>query len=77
MWGIEIMSDVEKDVNEQDIDHIVALLDHMNETGVSRLKVQVSDTLQDGETKRVYHHGRCDVGSPWARGEAFDVLETE
>lgn len=77
MWGIEIMSDVEKDVNEQDIDHIVALLDHMNETGVSRLKVQVSDTLQAGETKRVYHHGRCDVGSPWARGEAFDVLETE
>ena len=26
---------------------------------------------------RSYHHGRCDVGSPWARGEAFDVLEEE
>ena len=24
---------------------------------------------------RRYHHGRCDVGSPWACGTAFDVLE--
>ena len=71
------MSEEQKNANEQDIERIVALLDQMNETGVSRLKVQVSDTLQDGETKRVYHHGRCDVNSPWAKGEAFDVLETE
>lgn len=71
------MSEEQKDANEQDIDRVIALLDQMNENGVSRLKVQVSDTLQAGETKRVYHHGRCDVGSPWAKGEAFDVLETE
>ena len=24
---------------------------------------------------RQYHHGRCDIGSPWACGTAFDVLE--
>ncbi len=31
----------------------------------------------EGEVKETYHHGRCDVGSPWARGCSFDVLESE
>ena len=28
---------------------------------------------KEGETKKEYHHGRCDVGSPFARGELFDL----
>ena len=26
------------------------------------------DAFADGEIKEVHHHGRCDVGSAWAKG---------
>ena len=54
---------------------IVRLLDSMVEAGASRIKVETSKELDSGEVKKTYHHGRCDVGSPWAKGEWFDVLE--
>lgn len=62
---------------DKEIDDIVAMLDSfaMSETG--RLKVKTSDDLAPGEIKREYHHGRCDIGSPWACGASFDVLEDE
>ncbi len=71
------MSDFKKDIKieEQDIDNVMALLDEMTASGVSRLKVKTSEELEQGETKKAYHHGRCDIGSPWACGTAFDVLE--
>lgn len=56
------------------VDDIVRLLDQYAESGGSRLKLQVVE----GEGKIIskeYHHGRCDVGSPWAKGQAVDVLE--
>ena len=60
--------------NLQDIDEIVKLLDTYAREGGSRLKLRVVEG--DGEVvERQYHHGRCDVGSPWAKGAAFDVLE--
>lgn len=60
--------------NSQDIDALVALLDGYTKAGDSRIKVEVVEG--EGEViARQYHHGRCDVGSPWARGAAFDVLE--
>lgn len=39
------------------------------------MKLEVSEELSSGDTKHAYHHGRCDIGSPWAKGTAFDVLE--
>lgn len=58
----------------QDIDAIIALLDDYAASGGSRMKVDVIEG--DGSViEKQYHHGRCDVGSPWARGLAFDVLE--
>lgn len=59
----------------KDEDEIVRLLDQMTKDGNSRIKVNVVQNVQPGSVKREYHHGRCDVGSPWARGECFDVLE--
>lgn len=60
--------------SEQDIDALVALLDGYTRAGDSRIRVDVVEG--EGEVlARQYHHGRCDVGSPWARGTAFDVLE--
>ncbi len=58
-----------------DIDALIQLLDRYNESGGSRLKLQVVEG--DGAVvDRQYHHGRCDIGSPWSRGECFDVLKT-
>lgn len=63
---------------QEDINAVIALLDGYTRAGDSRIKVNVVEG--QGETQgevisRKYHHGRCDVGSPWACGEAFDVLE--
>lgn len=65
----EMNSDMSKDV-----DALVALLDGCTQAGESRMKLDVVEG--EGEVlSRKYHHGRCDVGSPWACGAAFDVLE--
>lgn len=56
-----------------DVDEIIALLDGYTRAGGSRMKIEVVEG--EGEVlSRKYHHGRCDVGSPWACGTAFDVL---
>lgn len=63
-----------ENTQNQDIENIISLLDGLTESGESRIKVQVVDG--EGEMlSHKYHHGRCDVGSPWAKGTAFDVLE--
>ena len=62
---------------EADIEQIIAMLDGFAASEASRLKVEVSDECAEGEVKHSYHHGRCDVGSPWARGCAFDVIEDD
>lgn len=59
----------------KEIDDLVALIDKMTMDGTSRLKVKVSDDVLEGTYKKEYHHGRCDINSPWACGTAFDVLE--
>lgn len=63
---------------------IIAMLDKLTKNEVSRIKINVEDNSEesassDATTSPVneYHHGRCDVGSPWAKGCAFDVLEDE
>ena len=61
--------------DNKDIENLLNLLDNFTTKEESRMKLTVSENLQQGEIEKQYHHGRCDVGSPWARGEAFDVLE--
>lgn len=61
--------------NNKQIDDIVAMLDGFASSETGRLKVKMSDELEEGTTKKEYHHGRCDINSPWACGTAFDVLE--
>ena len=57
-----------------DVEALIALLDGCTQAGESRIKLDVVEG--GGEVlSRKYHHGRCDVGSPWACGTAFDVLE--
>ena len=51
-----------------EIDDVINMIDGKMNSGVSRLKVGFSEELEEGEKKEAYHHGRCDVGSPWAKG---------
>ncbi len=60
-----------------DIESMIKLLDGFAASQESRLKVIASEELEQGDTKKTYHHGRCDIGSPWAKGLSFDVLEDE
>lgn len=65
------MNDKQKE--QKQIDDMVKLLDGFASSDGSRLKIEMSDDLKEGETKRAYHLGRCDIGSPWACGNAFDA----
>lgn len=64
-------------IDDANLEQIIAMLDGFASSDASRLKLEVSDEYNKGEVKRQYHHGRCDIGSPWAKGCAFDVLEDE
>ena len=61
-------------VDDKDIEEIMALLDGYVKSEGSRMKIQVTEG--DGKVvDKKYHHGRCDVGSPWAKGDSFDLCE--
>lgn len=60
-------------VDYNDVENIIHLLDSRMEAGTSRINLHVEDTVAAGETREVYHHGRCDVGSPWAKGTAGNL----
>ncbi len=65
---------------EQPMTHpedIIQMLDSMTSSGVSRIKVETADSLEEGCAQKSYHHGRCDVGSPFATGKLFDLEEQE
>lgn len=64
-----------KETAEKDIDNLLEILDDFCAAGERRMKLDVSDDMVSGDRKRTYHHGCCDIGSPWAKGTAFDVLE--
>lgn len=60
-----------------EIDDVINMLDNMAKGGVSRIKVETSENMADGEVKKAYHHGRCDVGSPFASGQLFDAEDPD
>lgn len=65
---------VHDDEKEQrQIENMVKMLDGFASSDGSRLKIEMSEELGEGEAKRAYHLGRCDIGSPWACGNAFDA----
>lgn len=64
-----------RSASEKDIDNLLGILDGFCEAGERRMKLNVSEEVASGSSKKEYHHGCCDIGSPWAKGTAFDVLE--
>ena len=60
--------------NYKDIQNIIDLLDgRMGSEGISRINLHVDDTVAEGGVSEVFHHGGCDVGSPWAKGTVGNV----
>lgn len=57
------------------IDEVVRMLDQLTENEVSRIKVETSGQMEEGLARKTYHHGRCDVGSPYATGKLYDLEE--
>lgn len=55
-------------INGIDLDEVVKRLDNFATSNEGRLKVTVSEEVPEGEIDKKYHMGRCDVGSPWAKG---------
>ena len=55
------------------VEDVIKMLDSMTLAEVSRIKVETSDSIIDGVSQKSYHHGRCDVGSPFATGKLFDL----
>ncbi len=60
-----------------EIDEVIKMLDNLTQDGVSRIKVETSGEVAEGERKKAYHHGRCDVGSPFATGKLCDAEEPD
>lgn len=61
-----------------EIDDVIKMIDGKMEDGVSRLKVSFDDEQEQDTVKEQYHLGRCDVGSPWAKGTVTncDAVDT-
>lgn len=55
-------------MNDKEIDELIKMIDGKMEDGVGRLKVSFTESQEEGVVKEQHHLGRCDVGSPWARG---------
>lgn len=56
----------DKKVEEKDIENVLKILENFSETETSRMKIEVSGEEEPEKVEKAYHHGRCDVGSPWA-----------
>lgn len=65
-----------KTAAEADIEAVLQILDHFAAGEKGRMKLEVSTGQPGGSVSEIYHHGRCDVGSPWATGKCYDVPET-
>ena len=59
------------------LEEVIKMLDSMANAGISRMKVETSESVSEGTAKKTYHHGRCDVGSPFATGRLYDLEEAE
>lgn len=62
-------------ISDEEINAVLEILEQFGNSEESRLKVKVSEDIKAGTTQKKSHLGRCDVGSPWATGKNFDVLE--
>ena len=63
--------------HDEEIDALIRMIDGKMQDGVSRLKIGFSDQMEAGDKREQYHHGRCDIGSPWANGTVSNCDVTD
>ena len=62
-----------QEVSDENVENVLKMLEEFGDSNEGRLKVRTGEEVESGEMKRQYHYGRCDVGSPFAKGTPFDV----
>ncbi|MCR4923843.1 MAG: hypothetical protein K5931_07525 [Lachnospiraceae bacterium] len=53
---------------DKEIEEVIKMLDSKTMEGVSRIGIHRVETEREDFVKEVHHHGRCDIGSPFADG---------
>ncbi len=54
--------------NKDEIEAVMNMIDKKMTGGTSRLSVYFDGENAAEVASELHHHGRCDVGSPWAKG---------
>ncbi len=62
---------------DKEIEEVIEMLDQRTMDGVSRIGVHRVETEREDFVKEVHHHGRCDVGSPFASADFCNVTVPE
>lgn len=62
-------------MEEKEIDEIVRMLDDKTRAEISRIGICRVETEREDFVRDVHHHGRCDVGSPFADGSIKNFCE--
>ena len=60
---------------EQEIEEVIKMLDDKTSEGVSRIGVHRVETEREDFVRDVHHHGRCDIGSPFADGSVGNFCD--
>ena len=55
-------------VTDEEIQAVIDMLDGKTLDGVSRIGIHRVETEREDFVREVHHHGRCDIGSPFADG---------
>ncbi|HAG69300.1 MAG TPA: hypothetical protein DCL38_04930 [Lachnospiraceae bacterium] len=63
--------------DDREIDEVIRMLDSKTLEGVSRIGIHRVETEREDFVKEVHHHGRCDVGSPFASADLCNLTVNE
>lgn len=63
--------------NAKDVRNIIELLDNFAAGREGRMKLVMAEDMENATTTKQYHHGRCDVGSPFACDNGLAPLDKE
>jgi len=55
-------------ISDKEIQEVIDMLDGKTVEGVSRIGIHRVETEREDYVREVHHHGRCDIGSPFADG---------
>ena len=55
-------------ISDAELQEVIDMLDGKTLQGVSRIGIHRVETEREDFVREVHHHGRCDIGSPFADG---------